>query len=176
MRSPRLEPCLQVDCLGAATTCKRHTQACPGETSEPIASLVGMQTRHLSSHKQTTLRNPKKKRCKTAAHFSHVAVRKHHRARPLHTLRTVQAHHTTTNTPCADSAPHSMTRTSTQTPNFHRPTYTRAVRLPSVDGMLPDSLLLFNSNSLQDTRTAIASRKKHDDAAIPRQSPATAHP
>jgi hypothetical protein len=38
-----------------------------------------------------------------------------------------------------------------------RHTHVRAVRLPSVDGMLPESWLLFKSNRLQDTRTAIAS-------------------
>jgi hypothetical protein len=38
-----------------------------------------------------------------------------------------------------------------------RHTHQRAVRLPSVDGMLPESWLLSKYNSLQDTRTAIAS-------------------
>jgi hypothetical protein len=46
------------------------------------------------------------------------------------------------------------TQSHTRTP---RHTHVRAVRLPSVDGMLPDSWLLDKDNDLQDTRTAIAS-------------------
>jgi hypothetical protein len=38
-----------------------------------------------------------------------------------------------------------------------RHTYDSPVRLPSVDGMLPESWLLFKIKFLQDTRTAIAS-------------------
>jgi hypothetical protein len=38
-----------------------------------------------------------------------------------------------------------------------RHTHVRAVRLPSVDGMLPESRLSLKPNTLQDTRTAIAS-------------------
>jgi hypothetical protein len=38
-----------------------------------------------------------------------------------------------------------------------RHTHSRDVRLPSVDGMLPESWLSFKLNALQDTRTAIAS-------------------
>jgi hypothetical protein len=38
-----------------------------------------------------------------------------------------------------------------------RHTHCRAVRLPSVDGILPESWLLYKYNPLQDTRAAIAS-------------------
>jgi hypothetical protein len=58
--------------------------------------------------------------------------------------------------------------TENHTQSHSRPprhTHVRAVRLPSVDGMLPKRVLLLKSNSLQDTRTAIAShhgtRRRH---------------
>jgi hypothetical protein len=59
-------------------------------------------------------------------------------------------------------APQTAPRTSHPTPRIETPyratharvsrrTHRRAVRLPSVDGMLPDSWLVFNHNSLKDT-------------------------
>jgi hypothetical protein len=56
-------------------------------------------------------------------------------------------------------APHTPP-TENHTQSHTRPprhTHRSPVRLPSVDGMLPESVLLYKSNDLQDTRTAIAS-------------------
>jgi hypothetical protein len=71
--------------------------------------------------------------------------------------------------------PRKRARTHTR---LSRHTHVRAVRLPSVDGMLPESWP-FKYKSLQDTPTAIAShhRTHHtiapDAARAPSQSPAT---
>jgi hypothetical protein len=51
---------------------------------------------------------------------------------------------------------HRKTHSHTRPPHH---THVRAVRLPSVDGMLPDSWLAFKTSCLQDTRTAIASHQ-----------------
>jgi hypothetical protein len=60
-----------------------------------------------------------------------------------------------------------------------RHTHVRAVRLPTVDGMLPESWLPCNSNRLQDTRTAIASQNTDTQApharTTSRTAPTTAH-
>jgi hypothetical protein len=79
-------------------------------------------------------------------------------------LRTMQTslHITTARTPRTIRATHNApTEKHTQQ---HVPlschTHVRDRRLPSVDSMLPDSWLLPKTNSLQDTRTAIASH--HD--------------
>jgi hypothetical protein len=75
--------------------------------------------------------------------------------------RAVQTHH---HTHVTNSTPHSSAHPTHHpqkiTPSHTRglrATHDRAVRLPSVDGMLPESWLLCKSNPLQDTRTAIAS-------------------
>jgi hypothetical protein len=79
-------------------------------------------------------------------------VRQHHCAQPPHAPHTP---HTT-----ELSAPHSAPteeHTQIHTGRLPRHTHPTAVRLPSVDGMLPESWLLLKYNSLQDTQIAIAS-------------------
>jgi hypothetical protein len=69
--------------------------------------------------------------------------------------------------PHARRTQHGTPPTENHTQSHTRPprhTYVRAFRLPSVDGMLPESWLLLNHNVLQDTRSAIAhhgTRRRH---------------
>ena len=83
---------------------------------------------------------------------NHCALRNHHR---MHTA--ARTPHTARHT--APTTPHATHRNSHPVTHTRPPrhTHVRAVRLPSIDGMLPESWLLFKSNPLQDTRTAIAS-------------------
>jgi hypothetical protein len=69
-------------------------------------------------------------------------------------LRARHAQHGTQLRPPHTPPTENHTQSHTRPP---RHTHVRAVRLPSVDGMLPESWLLYKYNTLQDTRTAIAS-------------------
>ncbi len=82
---------------------------------------------------------------------NHCALRNHHR---MHTAaRTPRtARHIALTTPHAATENHTQLHTP---PPRH--THCRAVGLPSIDGMLPESWLTLKSNSLQNTRSAIAS-------------------
>ena len=101
---------------------------------------------------------------------NHCALRNHHRmhnaARTPHTARHTQfgTQLRPPHTPPTENHTQSHTR-----PPRH--THVRAVRLPSVDGMLPESWLLYKPNHLQDTRTAIAShhgtRRRRPQPAVP---------
>ncbi len=74
---------------------------------------------------------------------NHSAVRQHHCTQPplapAHTPRTAELH-------TAPTEEHTQTHT-----RLPRLTHRRAVRLPSVDGMLPESLLMCNCNCLPET-------------------------
>jgi hypothetical protein len=83
------------------------------------------------------------------------------RHQPLRTIITactpLRAHHTQHGT---QLRPPHKPPTENHTQSHTRPprhTHNSRVRLPSVDGMLPESWLLLKLNVLQDTRTAIAS-------------------
>jgi hypothetical protein len=67
--------------------------------------------------------------------------------------------HATYSTAHSSDRPHTPPTENHTQPHTRPPRHThdRAVRLPSVDGMLPVSWLLLKVNVLQDTRTAIAS-------------------
>ncbi len=99
-------------------------------------------------------------------------------SRNHNTVTSITAHgrrpYTTHHIP--QSSAHPTPRTHNDTP-CHTPafiTHRRAVRLPSVDGMLPDNWLLDKYNPLQDTRTAILQHNRTKGAAAtPSQSPAT---
>jgi hypothetical protein len=67
----------------------------------------------------------------------------------------IRPHTHTTHTEQTHTPPQSHTpRHATTTPQC---THNRLLRSPSVDGMQPESWLLFESNKLQDPRTAITS-------------------
>jgi hypothetical protein len=87
---------------------------------------------------------------------NHCALRNHHRI------------HTAARTPRTARPTENHTQSHTRPP---RHTHVRAVRLPSVDGMLPESWLLYKYKYLQDTRTAIASH--HGTRRRRRPQPAT---
>jgi hypothetical protein len=87
---------------------------------------------------------------RTAATTAHCAV-----ITTCTPLRARHAQHGTQLRPPHTPPTENHTQSHTRPP---RHTHVRAVRLPSVDGMLPESWLLLKSNDLQDTRTAIASQ------------------
>jgi hypothetical protein len=86
---------------------------------------------------------------------NHCALHKHHR---MHTAaRTPHTRHTQLGTQLRPPhTPRTANHTQSRTlPPRH--THVRVVRLPTVDGMLPESWLLCKSRFLQDTRAAITS-------------------
>ncbi len=89
---------------------------------------------------------------------NHCTLRNHHCTRTA-----TRASHTARHTaPTTQHATENHTQSHTPPP---RHAHRRAVRLPSVDGMLPETWLLSNLNSLHDTRSAITShhgtRRRH---------------
>ncbi len=114
-------------------------------------SSARQQATHRTSHTHTQHTNTQaphaRRTTRTAATTAHCANI---------TARTVaRTQHTTRHT--APRTPHTAHRKTHPVTRPPRHTHVRAVRLPSVDGMLPDSWLKCNHNTLQDTRTAIAS-------------------
>jgi hypothetical protein len=87
----------------------------------------------------------------TQAPHSHnnCALHKHHCTRPPH------AHHTAPS--CVHPTPFTQLNTPINPRSIRVHTHRSPIRLPSVDGTLPDSWLSFSLNSLQDTQAAIAS-------------------
>jgi hypothetical protein len=62
----------------------------------------------------------------------------------------------------APAAKHTQTHTGTQLPRL---THRRAVRLPSVDGIVPESWLMYKANCLQYTRTSTTLASRHGTAS-----------
>jgi hypothetical protein len=73
-------------------------------------------------------------------------------------LRSTTANKRRANTPTPHTKQHGAHIKNLNHTRGYQHTYDRAVRLPNVDGMLPESWLLDNLKSLQDKRTAIASQ------------------
>jgi hypothetical protein len=139
------------------TTAARHRD-CDMHNGMSASWRVSPETTHTNkpctAHR--TLTHSKQKQAPHARGTSRTAPTTAHCA--IITARTPpHARHTQHGTQLR--APHTPP-TENHTQSHTRPphnTHTRAVRLPSVDGMLPESWLLYKINCLQDTRTAIAS-------------------
>jgi hypothetical protein len=117
---------------------------------------------HKSVRKQTTHRTPHTRTQHTYTQAPHAHRTSRTAATTAHcaiitACTTQHARHTQLGTQL--QPPHTPP-TQNHTQSHTRPprhTHVRAVRLPSVDGMLPESWLLYKDKCLQDTRTAIAS-------------------
>jgi hypothetical protein len=117
------------------------------------------QSKHRTSHTQRSIqaqvpraRTASRTASRTAtaaAHCTNITARTHPYAR-----HTQHAHSSAPHTSPTENHTHSHTRPPRQT-------HLRAVRLPSVDGMLPERWLLPKLKNLQDTRTAIAIASHH---------------
>jgi hypothetical protein len=148
------------DTITPQTCAHRHTRCDKPHPAKRHVSVTARVTQ-ISAHVQPTQRT-------SHTHIQHTTQAPH--ARTTSRTATTTAH-------CASITAHTPPRArhtqhSTQLRPPHKPptenhtqshtrpprhTHCRAVRLPSVDGMLPDSWLLYKFNVLQDTRTAIAS-------------------
>jgi hypothetical protein len=104
-----------------------------------------------------------------------------------HNAHRTHTQHTNTHVPHARTTSCTATAHRSDNPTHHpqkitpshtraasaRHTHRRAVRSPSVGGMLPESWLLVRYNSLQDTRTAIASHHGTRRRCLPRPASRT---
>ncbi len=128
------------------TTARQRHGACHPKQRTPTTHAT-----HIA-HSHAEYRHTSPARPHDVPHSTnHCPLRKHHR---MHTAaRTPRtARHTAPTTP----QPPTENRTQSHTrPPRH--THVRAVRLVSHEGMLPESWLLNKYNTLQDTRSAIAS-------------------
>jgi hypothetical protein len=164
----------------------RHIFAGPTRTSRTCrpAPRSPLPSHHTHAHRYPTRQDPRTKasqrhgagqRTPTSypPHIAHSRIIQNHMSRtparrpaqpqPLRTAQISQHAHAAAHTPhtarhTALSTPHTAHRKHTQShtrPSRH--THDSRVRLPSVDGMLPESWLPNKYNCLQDTRTAITS-------------------
>ncbi len=160
------------------TRARKHTQRHkphPPQRHVTIMACVAensahLQATHATSHTHTQPTNTQAPHARTTsrtapttAHCAIIAV-----CTPPHARHT--ARHTAPTTP---HAAHRKSHQSHTRPPCH--THRRAVRLLSVDGMLPESWLLFKCNFLHDTRTAIASYRDHGTRRRPATHRSAAH-
>jgi hypothetical protein len=143
------------------TCARRHTRCDKPHPPQHHVSVMArvtqnsahLQATHATSHTRTQHTNTQALHART---MSHTAPTTAHCAiitscTPPHARHT---QHGTQLRPPHTPPTENHTQSRTRPP---RHTHCRAVRLPSVDGMLPESWLLYKYNCLQDTRTAIAS-------------------
>ncbi len=156
---PRTEPRINTHTHKHKHTLQRqpvcqHISKYSGTTLHTLAYNHRQQCRAHAHHAHATSHTPTQHTSASPARMHNVprgcsdsAVREHHCTTTARTAHTTQrATHT------APTEKHTPTHA-----RLPRHTHRRAVRLPSVDGMLPESWLLDEYNSLQDTRTAITS-------------------
>jgi hypothetical protein len=141
----------------------RHTRRDKPHPPQYHVSVMARVTHNLNSaHQQATHRTSHSHAQHTNTQAPHARTTSRTAATTAHctniTARTPpHTRHTQHGTQLR--APHTSpteNHTQSHTPPPRR-THSRLFRLPSVDGMLPKSWLLFKLNCLQDTRTAIAS-------------------